>query len=71
MPVNTYPGQQVTVSYDTEVCVHAAACVHGLPAVFDPDRDPWIQPDGAPADEVISQVEACPSGALGYTRAGE
>jgi uncharacterized Fe-S cluster protein YjdI len=67
MPVQSYPGKDVTVTYDTEVCIHAAECVRGLPEVFDVDKDPWIQPDGAPVDQVISQVEACPSGALGHT----
>ncbi len=49
MPTLSYPGQDLTVTYDTEVCVHAGECVRGLPAVFDPNQDPWIQPDAAPA----------------------
>jgi uncharacterized Fe-S cluster protein YjdI len=48
--------------------VHAGECVRGLPAVFDPNQDPWIQPDAAPAEQVISQIGACPSGALEYTK---
>jgi uncharacterized Fe-S cluster protein YjdI len=71
MPTLSYPGQDLTVTYDTEVCVHAGECVRGLPAVFDVNQDPWIQPDAAPAQQVISQIGACPSGALEYTRAGE
>jgi len=67
MPVLSYPGKNLAVTYVTEVCVHAGECVRGLPTVFDVDRDPWIQPDGAPADQVISQIGACPSGALEYS----
>ena len=48
MPTLSYPGQDLTVTYDTEVCVHAGECVRGLPAVFDANQDPWIQPDAAP-----------------------
>jgi len=64
MARKTYPGKDVDVSYDPEVCIHAAECVRGLPLVFDPKARPWIQPDNAPPDEVIAQVARCPSGAL-------
>jgi len=60
----TYAGKAVDVSFDPEVCIHAAECVRGLPAVFDTKRRPWIVPDAAEADEVVAQVGRCPSGAL-------
>jgi uncharacterized Fe-S cluster protein YjdI len=66
----TYAGENVDVSFDPEVCVHAAHCVRELPAVFDVERKPWITPDGASADEVVAQVGRCPSGALQYVRHG-
>ena len=62
----TYEGQSVDVSFDPDVCQHAANCVRGLPAVFDTKRRPWIAPDNAPTEEVIAQVKRCPSGALQY-----
>ena len=64
----TYEGAAIDVSFDPEVCEHAAECVKGLPAVFDTKRKPWILPDAAPADEVAAQVARCPSGALRYER---
>lgn len=64
MSRKSYVGADVTVSFDPEVCEHAAECVRGLPAVFDTQQRPWIQPDNAPADEVVAQVARCPSGAL-------
>lgn len=64
MTRKTYAGREVDVSFDSEVCQHAAECVRGLPAVFDSQRRPWILPDAASADEVIAQVGRCPSGAL-------
>lgn len=40
----------------------------GLPAVFNVENRPWIQPERASADEVAEVIERCPSGALQYTR---
>ena len=67
----TYAGKRVDVSFDPEVCIHAANCVRGLPAVFDTKRRPWIDPDAASPDEVVAQVGRCPSGALQVTRHSE
>ncbi len=59
-----YVGHEVTVSFDAEVCQHSGNCVRGLPVVFDVAKRPWIQPDNAPAADVIEVVGRCPSGAL-------
>lgn len=59
-----YDGAEATVTYDAARCIHAAVCVRGLPAVFDPERRPWIAPDAAPAPDVLAVVAACPTGAL-------
>ena len=64
----TYAGEDVDVSFDPDVCMHAANCVRGLPGVFDTKRRPWIVPDAAGADEVLAQVSRCPSGALQAAR---
>jgi uncharacterized Fe-S cluster protein YjdI len=59
-----YTGAAVDVSYDPVRCRHVAECIRGLPAVFDPDRRPWILPDGADAEDVVRVVARCPTGAL-------
>lgn len=64
MTRKAYLGRDVNVTFDGEVCIHAAECVKGLPAVFDTGRKPWILPDAAPADDVVRVVDRCPSGAL-------
>jgi uncharacterized Fe-S cluster protein YjdI len=64
MSRKTYEGAAVSVSFDNELCDHAAECVRGLPAVFEVGRRPWIIPDNASADEVVAVVARCPSGAL-------
>lgn len=68
MSRKTYTGADVDVSFDGEVCRHAAECVRGLPAVFDTKARPWIQPDNAPAADVVEVVGRCPSGALRIER---
>lgn len=35
-----YYGPIVDVSFDKELCEHAAECVRGMPAVFDTGRRP-------------------------------
>ncbi len=62
--LHRYEGSDLVVLYDKKRCIHAAACVRGLPAVFDPQGRPWVQPDNAGRDEVLAVVERCPSGAL-------
>ena len=68
--VYTYEGDDVTVTWDRERCIHAQACVEGLPNVFDPERRPWIQPEQATPDAVEAVVPRCPTGALHLTRNG-
>jgi CDGSH-type Zn-finger protein/uncharacterized Fe-S cluster protein YjdI len=56
------------VTYDLRRCIHAAECLYGLPAVFDIDARPWVQPNAAAAAEVADVVMRCPSGALHFER---
>ncbi len=66
--VRSYDGKDITVTYSLRRCIHAAECVHGLGAVFDPKRRPWIDPDQAPADQLAEVILRCPSGALRFER---
>ncbi len=61
-----FKGADITITYDDAVCTHAANCVRRLPAVFDADRSPWIEPNAAPIEDTVAVVKACPSGALRY-----
>jgi uncharacterized Fe-S cluster protein YjdI len=65
-----YEAPGITVTYDPNLCVHAAECVRGLPAVFDPAGRPWIRPELATPDEVERAVDRCPTGALHSVRPG-
>ncbi|MFC3881438.1 (4Fe-4S)-binding protein [Algoriphagus namhaensis] len=61
-----YSNGEVTITWEPKKCIHAANCVKGLPGVFDANKKPWINAQGASTDQIINQVKACPSGALGY-----
>ena len=63
-------GEQVTIHDNRRICAHAGFCTDRLPGVFRMGQEPWIDPDGASAEEVKEIVEACPSGALSYTVEG-
>lgn len=63
-------GAHITIHDNRGVCSHAEHCVRDLPSVFDRSARPWINPDGAPPDDIVRTIEKCPSGALSYTRDG-
>ena len=69
--IREYTGDGIVVQYDAKRCIHAAECVRGLPAVFDVEKRPWIQPDNATPTELIEVVQRCPTGALQYVRGNE
>lgn len=64
--LQTYETPEITVTFDPNVCIHSAACIRGLRAVFDVSRSDWVRADAAPADQVAEQIRRCPSGALQY-----
>ena len=67
--IHEYAAPGVTVTWEPGRCQHAGECVRGLPAVFEVDRRPWIDPEAAPADRVVEVIDRCPSYALGYRAA--
>ncbi len=66
-----FSGDQIVVTYDDAVCIHAGNCVRQLPTVFNLNHEPWIDPSGAAIAEIEATVSACPSGALGTRRPAE
>ncbi|GEL06281.1 (4Fe-4S)-binding protein [Rummeliibacillus sp. G93] len=66
MGLKEYKGEKITVSFDGEICKHAAECVKGLPEVFNVNARPWISLDKADAEKVVEVIDRCPSGALKY-----
>ncbi len=63
-----YECEEIVVHWESAKCIHSGNCVRGLATVFNLKKHPWINVDGASADEIADQVDRCPSGALSYTR---
>jgi uncharacterized Fe-S cluster protein YjdI len=63
-PTRVYKTSEVTVEWRPELCIHCQACITSLPQVFDMTKRPWVNINGASAEEIRRQVGACPSQAL-------
>jgi len=61
-----YRGRSITIFDNRGICAHAGICTDRLKAVFRMGVEPWIDPDGADAAEVMATIDRCPSGALSY-----
>ncbi|MBX2968557.1 MAG: (4Fe-4S)-binding protein [Cyclobacteriaceae bacterium] len=61
-----YTNGEVTIVWKPEMCIHSAICFRGLGDVFDPQKRPWVNPQGAETGKIVSQIKKCPSGALSY-----
>jgi CDGSH-type Zn-finger protein len=63
----SYRGQKITIHDNRRICSHAAECVTNLSSVFQLNKRPWIDTNGASAEEIIAVIKKCPSGALNYS----
>ena len=64
-----YTNGEITIVWKPALCIHSAKCwrgASGLPEVFNPAVQPWINPQGATTERIIEQVKQCPSGALSF-----
>ncbi|MFT6844154.1 MAG: putative Fe-S cluster protein YjdI [Flavobacteriales bacterium] len=66
---NEYSNGEITIVWKPSSCIHSTKCwkgEEGLLSVFNPNEKPWIKPGGASTEEIINQVNKCPSGALSF-----
>ncbi|NNE08301.1 MAG: hypothetical protein HKN20_07030 [Gemmatimonadetes bacterium] len=63
-----YENDTIAITFAPARCIHAAECGRNLSAVFDAEKKPWIDPNGAAADAIADTIHKCPSGALQYER---
>ena len=63
-----YTNGEITVVWKPDICIHSEICFQGLGEVFDPQKRPWVNINGASTEAIIAQVDQCPSGALSYIR---
>lgn len=69
--VKEYTNGDFTVVWKHKKWIHSGICVQLLPEVYDPNDKPWIKPANATNEQLTSQIDKCPSGALSYRIAGE
>lgn len=62
--IKHYQKEDITIVWQSSKCIHCGYCAKGLSTVFKPKIKPWIQPENATKEEIIDQVNKCPSGAL-------
>lgn len=66
-----FESEGIVIHDNRGICAHAGHCTDGLKSVFKLGKEPWIDPDGATAQEIKKTIESCPSGALSYTIGGD
>ncbi len=67
---DNYVGTTITIHDNRGICSHASVCADELESVFNADREPWVNPEGASLQSIIDVIKKCPSGALSYTIGG-
>ena len=63
---NLFSNEDITVTFEPCVCIHAERCAQELSEVFRTSILPWIKLEGTETNRIIDQVNRCPSGALKY-----
>jgi CDGSH-type Zn-finger protein/uncharacterized Fe-S cluster protein YjdI len=67
--VEIIPGSEIDLVYEGKRCIHARHCVLGQPGVFKANVEgPWIDPDAASTEDLVTVAHMCPSGAIRYRR---
>lgn len=66
--IKRYSTNNITVVWQPAKCSHSKICFHGLPKVFNPENRPWVSLVESNDEEIIAQVNKCPSGALSIVK---
>ena len=66
-----YSNKDITIIWQPTICKHAAVCVKMLPEVYKPKVKPWITIENASTEDLIEQINQCPSGALSFYKNNE
>lgn len=68
MSKKEYSNGEITIIWESEKCIHSGICVKTLPKVYNPKVRPWIKIDNATSEELMNQINHCPSRALSYKK---
>ncbi len=67
--VESVEGRALTLKFEAKRCIHARHCVLGQPGVFKANvQGPWLDPDAASVEGLVTTAHLCPSGAIRYAR---
>lgn len=66
--VKEYTHEDLTVVWKPGMCIHSTKCWKGLISVFNPRIKPWVNLEGASKDQIMQQIDQCPSKALSYRK---
>jgi CDGSH-type Zn-finger protein/uncharacterized Fe-S cluster protein YjdI len=62
-------GENISISFDSNRCIHSRHCVTELPRVFKANTPgEWLYPDQADPEILAAVSRECPSGAIQYVR---
>lgn len=64
--IKEYNNGEITIVWKHDLCIHAAVCVKTLPQVYNPKDRPWIKQENATTEQLVDQINKCPSGALSF-----
>ena len=54
---NIFSNEDITVTYEPRLCIHAEKCAKGLSNVFRTDVLPWINLDAGETQKIIQQIK--------------
>ncbi len=57
-------GEDLTVLWDSDLCIHCHKCADALPDVFRPAERPWVNLAAGRTEDIKRVVNECPSGAI-------
>jgi uncharacterized Fe-S cluster protein YjdI len=60
---NIFSNDDITVTFQPRICIHAEKCAQELSEVFRTSVIPWINLDRTEIKRIIKQINRCPSGA--------
>lgn len=63
-PDREYVKDDISVLWFPNRCIHCESCTDGLPQVFNVSNRPWVDVSKATKEQIIEQVNKCPSKAL-------
>jgi uncharacterized Fe-S cluster protein YjdI len=68
MSKKEYSNEEITIIWESEKCIPSGICVKTLPKVYHLQERPWIKIGNATSEELMNQINLCPSGALSYKK---